>query len=202
MITGAGNYCGACNGSFMIEKAASTITLNGATKTYNGKAVDGIKATVGGSSGKIKYTYYSDKACKKAINAPKNAGTYFVKATVAADANYLEATSKAATITIKKAANPLKVKVRSLSVKSKEVLAKDKKFTKKQAFVISKAQGTVVFKKVKGDKKVTIGQDGTVTVKKGAKKGKHIIYVNVTAKGNSNYNKGTQKRIKVTVVVK
>ena len=63
-----------------------------------------------GSTGAVTYTYYTDAACTTKTTtasgaasdgaAPKNAGDYWVKATLAADSNYGSATSNAKMFTI------------------------------------------------------------------------------------------------------
>jgi len=47
---------------------------------------------------------------------------------------------------------------------------------------------------------ITIASNGTITVKKGLKKGKYKFVVNVTAAGNGNYNTITKAAtVKITV---
>ena len=61
------------------------------------------------------------------------------------------------------------------AVTTKTVNAKAKKKTKIKAgnaFIINDATGKITYKKLKGNKKVKISNAGTVTVKKGLKKGK------------------------------
>ena len=161
--------------------------------------------TRSGSTGKVTYQYFSDTACKKAVKAAnvKNAGTYYVKATLAADANHKGATSKAAKLTVAKAAQPMKVAAvkrtaKASATKKKAVtVAAPLKFTKK-------AQGTVTYAKVaKGSAKcLTVNKKtGKVTVKRGTKKGTYKVKIKVTAAGNKNYKSGS-KTITCTVVVK
>ena len=57
---------------------------------------------------------------------------------------------------------------------------------------VTKAKGTVTYKKVKGSKKIAIAKDGKVTVKKGIKKGTYKVKVKVIAAGNANYKKRTR----------
>lgn len=75
---------------------------------------------------------------------------------------------------------------------TKTVKAKATKTTKisaKKAFSVENAVGKVTYKKKSGDKKITVAKDGTVTVKKGLKRGKtYTLKVNVTASGNEEYN--------------
>ena len=53
----------------------------------------------------------------------------------------------------------------------------------------------------KAKNKITVSKDGTVTVKKGLKKGKYSIKVKVTASGNDSY-KARTKTVTVKVNVK
>lgn len=101
-----------------VTKATSTITINDdKTSTYNKTAVtyDASDVSISGSTGAVTFKYYSDIACTDEISAPVNAGTYYVKATLAADDNYTEATSTAAIITI----NPKPVTITGVTVNDK-----------------------------------------------------------------------------------
>ena len=109
IVTGKGNYTSAKSVNFKITKpakAASRISLAAQTKTYNGRAQTySGKVTRSGSGGKVTYRYYSDAACRKEVKAAnvKAAGTYYVRATLAADANFNGATSAAARLVIARA---------------------------------------------------------------------------------------------------
>ncbi len=102
-----------------ITAATPTITLKKKTATYDGKIVDIDAATVKGVTGDttpdgtITYTYYTKDTCTDGVltsvdksgaaslgGAPKNGGTYYVKATIAAKGNYTQAKSDAVTLTI------------------------------------------------------------------------------------------------------
>lgn len=95
---------------------ASTITITGdSSKTYDGTAPSDPAVTKIGSDGAVTYTYYTDSDCtaKTTVSgggaasegaAPVNAGSYFVKATVAANASYAAATSDAKAFTISRTA--------------------------------------------------------------------------------------------------
>jgi hypothetical protein len=92
--------------TFKIEKAISTVSVTGnQTFTYNGKFQGPATSTVVGSTEKIVYTYsgVSPTVYAASTIAPKNAGTYQVIASVAADNNFDAATSAAYTFTITKA---------------------------------------------------------------------------------------------------
>lgn len=120
--TNSGNYTVPKNteiSTASITAATPTITLKNKTETYTGKKVEidaaTVKGTTGGTTpdGAITYTYYTkdtctdadktsvDKSGAEAIGgAPKMAGTYYVKANIAASGNYVAATSAAVTLTI------------------------------------------------------------------------------------------------------
>ena len=73
-------------------------------------------------------------------------------------------------------------------------------FAKSKAFTIKNAKGSVLFKRVSGNAKITINKAGKIAVKKGLKKGKTYSFkVKVTAKGNSNYK---SKTVAKTVSIK
>ena len=92
-----------------------------------------------------------------------------------------------------------------MTVKANTVSAKTKKTTtikKAKAFTIKKAKGTVSFKKVSGNKKITINiKTGNITVKKGLKKGTYKFKVKVSAAGNTTY-KPNSKTVTVKIKVK
>ena len=101
----AGSY------TFDIKAGTSSISITGAPgKTYDGNAVDNPAVSKSGSTGAVTYTYYTDAACTTKTTtasgaasdgtAPKNAGDYWVQATLAADSNYGSATSIAKKFTI------------------------------------------------------------------------------------------------------
>ena len=96
LVTGIGSYTGMISGGFRIDRAASAIRLADQTKVYTGKTL-GYTGTVArsGSAGAVTYTYYSDARCTKAVRAAdvKAAKTYYVRATVSADANHTAAVS-------------------------------------------------------------------------------------------------------------
>ena len=203
IYTGIGKYCGTASQSFTIQKAASKVTLKAKTVKYNKKTVNIDAATVTGSKGEVTYSYFTDAACKKPAKAHVNAGVYYVTATVAEDSNYLAATSAAVKLTIQKIANPMKASGKKAKVSFSKLAKKKQTVKKAKAFKITGAQGKVTFKKLKGKKFITVNKKtGNITVKQGTGKGKYTIVVKVTAKGNTNYNAKTVKKVKVTIIVK
>ena len=100
-------------------------------------------------------------------------------------------------------ANPLKVKPKTAAVKYSALKKKNQilPVTKVIRFT-KKGQGSISYKKVSGNSKITINKkNGKVTVKKGLKKGTYKVKVKVTAKGNATYIKAT-KNVTVTIKVK
>ena len=98
-------------GTFEIKAGTSSITITGdPSKTYDGDVVTNPTVSKSGSTGAVTYTYYTDAACTTKTTtasgatsdgtAPKNAGDYWVTATVAASGNYGSATSVAKKFTI------------------------------------------------------------------------------------------------------
>ena len=110
--TPTGNYkFNTSYGTFKIKAADSSISITGdPSKTYDGNVVADPTVSKSGSTGSVSYTYYTDAACNTKTTtasgaasdgaAPKNAGDYWVKATLAADSNYGSATSAAKAFTI------------------------------------------------------------------------------------------------------
>ena len=174
-----------------IRKATSAVILMNKTTAYTGKQVKIDPASTEGSSGSVVYKYYSNKACTKEISAPKNVGTYYVKAVLKADKNYDSAISSIAVLKITKAANTLKVTVKSSQLKA--YASKDTTINAKNIFRVTGNKGTVTFKKTSGNEKITVASNGNVTVKKGLKKGAvYTVKVKVTAAGNENYLAGSK----------
>lgn len=99
-------------GTFTIKAADSSISITGdPSKTYDGTAVTDPAVSQSGSTGAVTYTYYTNEDCTTETTnansgaasdgaAPKNAGDYWVTATVAASGNYGSATSVAKKFTI------------------------------------------------------------------------------------------------------
>ena len=98
--------------------------------------------------------------------------------------------------------NPLKVKGKTVKIKEKQIKKKAKALgVSKVIKTVKKGQGKVTYKKLSGNKKITVAKTGKVTVKKGLKKGTYKVKVSVKAAGNDKYNPITKKvtfTIKVT----
>ena len=173
--------------AWSIAKAPSSIEIEDTICTYTGWPAkysgDVIK---NGSKGAVTYAYYSDAACTRAV-APRDAGIYYVKATLAADRNFESAKSNPATLTILKANNTFSF----APVKSKFTVAYGKKtvINPARAFKVTRnaSGGSIKYKKLSGSSKITVSSSGKITVKKGLKRGTYRVTVKATAKATANY---------------
>ena len=166
---------------YAVWKEASTVTLKDKTATYTGNTINIDAATVTGTSGKVTYTYYSDEDCTKIVTAHANAGTYYVKATAAADTKYMAATSEAAKLVINKAAQSVTAKAGAASV----AVGKTTKIT------VTGARGTKSFKSA-NTAIATVNSSGLITAKKVG-----TVKITVTSAATENY-----KAQAVTVTIK
>ena len=188
-----------------VAKAASSVKLAAQANTYTGKALAyGGKVTRSGSAGAFTYRYYSDAGCTKAVKASsvKGAGTYYVRATVAADANHKAATSAAAKLVVKRAANPLSVKAVARTAKLSAV-SKKATVVARPLSVANKAKSRLTYAKAKGSASCLAVDKttGKVTVRKGTKKGTYAIKIKVTAAKTANHN-AASKTVTAKVTVK
>ena len=103
--------------------------------------------------------------------------------------------------------NTMKVSGKKVPLKAKTLKKKNVAISRKKAISLSANKGTVTYKKVsvtskKYAKKFTVNKkNGTITAKKGLKKGKYTIKIQVKAAGTATYAP-LAKNVKVTVVVK
>jgi hypothetical protein len=110
------------------------------------------------------------------------------------------ASAQSSTKTVTKKSNTITAKSKTKTVKAQKV--EKSKVKVKNAIKVSNAKGKVTYTKLSGSKKLSINKKtGTITVKKGTKKGTYKIKVKVTAKGNSSY-KAKSKTVTVKVKVK
>ena len=108
------------------------------------------------------------------------------------------------TFKINKAANPLKVKAKTVKVKFSKLKKKAQKLKATNVVKFTKkGQGTLTYKKVKGNKKITINKKtGKVTIKKGLNKGTYKVKVKIQAKGNANYMASAFKTFTFKIIIK
>lgn len=112
-VSGTSNYSSLeAKKQFTIEKADSSIVINeDVSSVYTGEAVKEPACTKTGTSNEIAYTWekqQEDGTWSVISEAPKDCGTYRVKASASADANYKKAVSEYRTFTISQAANTWK----------------------------------------------------------------------------------------------
>ena len=190
-----GQKCSVCGSEVRGDTISrpSTFSLAASSYTFDG-TTHKPAVTVRDAAGKtIDPAHYS-----VAYTNNVNAGTAHAKVTFD---GRLYTGAKDLTFTINKAANPLKASGRTVKVKRASLANKAQTVKAKKAFKVKGAKGKVTYKKVKGNKKITVSSTGKVKVKKGLKKGTYKLKVKVTAAGNANYGKAT-KTVKVTVKVK
>lgn len=212
-LAGDGNYNGAVSNTaaLVIEKATPTVKLKSKTAAYTGKAISINKAVVTGSSGAVTYTYYTNAKCtvktSKSANgasgsgkAPKYPGTYYVRASVAGDANVSAVKSGAVKLTIK----PGKTTISSVkNVSGKKFTVKWPKKT--GAGTTSGIKYVVEYttdKKFKsGIKRVTVSGSKTSCTVSGLKKGKRY-YIRIRAYSSKLKLYGEASKIRAVKITK
>lgn len=126
----------------------------------------------------------------------KNAGTAHVQITGAGDYSGTLTTD----FTIRKAANTLSAKGRTVSASYSKLISGNQSIAKKAAITVKSAKGKVTYSKLSGPKMISVaGKTGKITLMKGLPKGKCRLKVKVTAAGNGNYKK---KSVTATVTIK
>ena len=100
-----------------------------------------------------------------------------------------------------KKAQPMTVKARSVRVKYSKLKKKKQTVSAKKVFILKNSRGKVTYKKIKGNRKITVSKKGKIRLKKGLKKGTYKLKVRVTAAGNSTYKAGS-KTVVVRIKVK
>lgn len=106
-------------------------------------------------------------------------------------------------VTVSKRNNPLSIKAKTATIKYKKLKKRNQTLavTKVINFV-NKGQGTKTYKRVSGNKKITINsKTGKITVKKGLKKGTYKVKVQVRANGNANYKASAWKSVTFRIKV-
>ena len=153
-----------------------------------------------------------DDKYRAVIPTAKEPGTYYVYA------KFPDGTNIVSKVVIKKAkpapkpepvkptvpekeANTLKAKGKKVKVNAAKLEKKKVTVKRKKAISVKGAQGTVSYKKTKGNKMISVAKNGKIIIKKGLKAGTYKIRIKVTAKGNEKYKKGS-KTVIVKVVIK
>lgn len=103
ILTGKGNYFGTAEKTFAITKATGSVSITGdPDKTYDGTAASEPVVDTNGSDGTVTFEWYEGGT--KLEGAPKDAGSYSVKAMMAAGTNHTAATATKAFVIAKAAA--------------------------------------------------------------------------------------------------
>lgn len=166
------------------EKA--TVSITGKTVTYNGDRQHIVATT--NSDVKPVVSYYRDAALtEKFSGAPYTAGTYYVKATVAASKDYTAAESEVVKLVIEKADPKV-----TISWKADKDDATKANITVKQKN-IGAQKGNVKYKAK--NSKIKVDSNGVVSFTERAKKGTKYKVI-ITVKPTTNYN-GYERTIKV-----
>lgn len=101
--------------------------------------------------------------------------------------------------TVKKTDQKMIVKARVKKIKAKELKKKD---VSVKAIKVNNAFGKVTYKKISGNKKLTVNaKNGKITVRKKTKKGAYKVKVKVMASGDASYN-AASKNVTVKIKVK
>lgn len=152
-----------------------TITLTSKKEVYTGKSISIDAPKVVGDVKDLKYSYYSDNACKNEISEPTDPGVYYVKVT--ADAGV---TSNIATLTIV----PQTAKITTVANATSYMTVSWNK--------VNKASGYYVYRSTNGKKFTKIATVKSANAakysdKKATKNGQKYVYKVVT------YYNGNQK---------
>jgi len=184
------------NSNDAVDIAKVKLTLSKKAFTYNAKVQ---KPTVTLTDGAV-LKEGVDYTLKWSSDSPKNAGTYTITLT---GTGAYTGTAKV-TFKINKAANPLKVKAKTVKVKFSKLKKKAQKLKATNVVKFTKkGQGTLTYKKVKGNKKITINKKtGKVTIKKDLNKGTYKVKVKIQAKGNANYMASAFKTFTFKIIIK
>ena len=186
------------------DLSETKVRFNKSSFTYNGKVQRPTIKTIKG----WKLEEGIDYEVKWSNKSSKKAGTYTV--VVTGIGGFTGSTD--ATYTIKKAANPMKVKAKKVAVKAKSLKKKAKSIARSKTLKVSNAKGKLSYRITaakKGKSKKNLkkkfkinAKTGKITVKKGLKKGTYKVTVKVKAKGTANYKASAWKTVKVKVMVK
>lgn len=105
---------------------------------------------------------------------------------------------------VSKAANPLKVKGKTIKVKANKLKRKTVKLKASKAFKVAKnvSKTKVSYKKTRGASKIKVASNGKVTLKKGLKRGTYKVKVKAAQKAGAAYEAKTIEGIVFKVIVK
>ena len=162
-----------------------------------------IPVTFSYKSGNSKVATVNEKGVVKGIKA--GCADITIKATIVDGSPNYNIVEHEISVDVLKAANPIKVKGKTVTVKKKGAAIKRSK-----ALKVSGAKGSLSYKLVsakKGGKNVKSkfsvnAKSGKITVKKGLKSGTYKVKVKVKAKGTALYKASSWKKATITVKVR
>ena len=161
----------------------------GQTLEFNGRVQKGVKSGNG----------YNITG-----NTRKEVGKYKATLKLVQDYEWSDGTTEDKVVgwEIVKGKNPVTVTGKQVKVNYKKLKRNNIVIARQQVLKIEQNEGLLFFKKSSGNNKILINTaTGSVKVSKGLKKGSYNIRVKVTAKGNKNYQAGSQTAT-VRIVVK
>lgn len=168
------------------------VVLSKTNFTYNGFIQRPVVSTINGkrlAEGVDYYIVWQNASSK-------NAGTY--AALVVGKGQYNGQTK--VYYTINKAPNPLRAYGKTKTIKRKKLKKKKQIIRRSKVLVVSSSVGSVTYSKKSGNKKIKVNKNnGSITVKKGLRKGRYKVRISVQAKGNMNYS---AKNVTAMVVIR
>lgn len=170
----------------------ATAPSTGKTLAYNGKLQSGVTTGKG-------YVLSGATSAKKA-------GSYTAKATLKDGYIWPDGTTDPKIIKWKivKAANPLAIKGKTAVVKYGNLVKKNQVLSMTRLInFVKKGQGKIACAKASGNKMIVYNKASQkVIVKKGLKKGAHLVKFKVKAAGNANVKPSAVKTVTCKIVVK
>ena len=146
----------------------------------------------------VEYSY--DNYPPKYKNLLKVPGKYNTKVTVSYAGQQAEYDMKITVLG--KRDNPVKVTPKTIKVKASQLKKHSKLIKRKQAMTVKNAKGTLRFRKLSGNKKITIKRNtGEIKIARNLKKGTYKLKVRITCNGNSKY-KSAKKTVTIKVKVR
>ena len=143
----------------------------------------------------VSYTYRNYPYCHPDGRIP---GTYDTKVTVSYAGK--SAAYEVKYTVVGKRINPVTVKAKTVKVKASQLKKRSRVIDRKKAMTMKQVKGTVSFRKLSGNKKLTINKKtGNIKIGKNLKKGTYKLKVQVICKGNRIYDKAKRN---VTIKVK
>ena len=189
---GIGDYTGSIRRVINVyrEQLTALDVIDIDPKTYTGKEIKPNPLVVGNRE-------YLQKGRDYTLAYSNNVKPGKAKVTITAKGLYYGTFSK--TFTIEKARQPLTVKAKAVTVKYAK--RKSRTVAASRAYTVTKNVGALSYKKTYGNKKILVSSKGKITVKKGLKRGKYKVCVQVKAKATT-YYKAISKTVSVYVTVK